>query len=236
MRALSVIDLGLAPYTEVQTLQGTLRRRVAAGEIPGVLLLLEHPPVITLGSRGGRADVLSLDPMGEAVLRAGLRIPVVRSERGGAATLHAPGQLVSYPLLPIPGRDLRRFVRDLEEVLMRLLAGYDIVAERRPGAPGLYVAGIKICSAGLRCERWVASHGTSLNVAIDLSLFDLIVSCGEADLRQTSILELTGRAPPMSEVKAAYAAAFATVMGRRLLPAVSVPPDCVEAALTATER
>lgn len=205
-------DLGIVPYRETQELQRHLRRAVADGLLPGALLVLEHPIVITLGSRGGPADLRS-----EAVVH-GKPVEVVHSERGGAATLHAPGQLVAYPIIPIPGRDLRRYVLGLEEVLVRLLAGLDIVAERSPGRPGLYVAGDKIASVGLRCERWVASHGTSLNVSLDLGLFDLIVSCGEHGLRQTSIAELTGWAPSMEELKSRYVQIFAEVFGIALEP------------------
>ncbi|GAB4245982.1 MAG: lipoyl(octanoyl) transferase LipB [Thermoleophilia bacterium] len=205
-------DLGIVPYREAQELQRRLRRAVAGGLLPGALLVLEHPVVITLGSRAGLADL-----RGEAVAH-GKPVEVVHSERGGAATLHAPGQLVAYPVMPIPGRDLRRYVRGLEEVLVRLLADLGIVAERSPGRPGLYVAGDKIASVGLRCERWVASHGTSLNVSLDLGLFDLIVSCGEHGLRQTSIAELTGSAPSMEELKSRYVQIFAEVFGIALAP------------------
>lgn len=210
-RLLPVFDLGRVPYLSVQGLQAELRERVAGGDAPGALLLLEHDPVVTLGSRGGEADVVS-----PAFLET-RDLPLVRSERGGAATLHAPGQLVSYPILPVPGRDLRAYVDRLEQVLIDLLALLDVRAERRKGAPGLYVRDAKIASVGLRCRRWIASHGTSLNVAIDLSLFDGIVSCGEAGLRQTSVLRETGVAPPMQVVKEMYAAAFEEVFGRRLL-------------------
>lgn len=223
---LPVLDLGLAPYEPLQQLQARLRRAVADGQLAGALLLLEHPPVITLGSRGGPADLRpnKLPPGAE-------RMPVLYSERGGAATLHAPGQLVSYPVLPLPGRNLHSFVRGLEEVLIVLLHGYGVEAERWPKKPGLYVSGAKIASLGLRCERWVASHGSSLNVSIDLRLFDRIVSCGEEGLHQTSILGLTGRAPPMEEVKEGYRHSFVRVFARPLAPTVSLTPLEVEAYL-----
>ncbi len=175
-----MFDLGIAPYLPVQYLQARLRARVADGDIPGVILLLEHEPVITLGSRGAHADLRS------PALVAAQGIEVVTSERGGQTTLHAPGQLVSYPIVPIPRQDLRSYVHNLEETLISLLGDLGVTASRRDGRPGLYVNGDKIASVGLRCSRWVSSHGTSLNVTIDLALFDLIVSCGEADLRQTS--------------------------------------------------
>jgi lipoyl(octanoyl) transferase len=205
---LPAVDLGLVPYELTQRLQGRLRRAVAEGRTPGVLLLLEHEPVITLGNRGGQSDL-----RGEPSL---LGVEVIASERGGAATLHAPGQLVSYPVMPLPRRELHRYVLNLEEVVRLVLAGFGIRAERREKRPGLYVDGAKICSLGLRCERWVASHGTSLNVSLDLSLFELIVSCGEAELEQTSMSRLLGAAPPMTAVKEAYLRCFSEVFDRRL--------------------
>lgn len=199
---LPVIDLGLTGYRCLQRVQQRLRRAVVAGDLPGALLLLEHAPVITLGSRGGTADLREPERTG---------LPVVKSERGGAATLHAPGQLVSYPVWPIPARDLRRYVLNLEEVLLLVMSALGLTARREPGRPGLYFGERKIASVGLRVERWVASHGTALNVDLDLSLFDLVVSCGEQDLRQTSIHEQLGWAPPMEQVKQSYVAAFGEV-------------------------
>jgi lipoyl(octanoyl) transferase len=209
-QALPVIDLGLAPYLPVQELQRRLQSAVIDGVGNGVLLLLEHEPVITLGSRGRSSDLrrpsmeIGRDPRGVAV---------VASERGGQATLHAPGQLVSYPVVPIPGHDLSRYVRGLEQILLLVLQTYGVSALRRQGRPGLYVEDQKIASVGLRCRRWVASHGTSLNVDVDLSLFDYIVSCGEPQLRQTSIAALVGTAPPMAEVKRLYCRAAEEVFG-----------------------
>jgi len=228
LKPLPVFDLGLAPYAQTTALQGRLREAVAEGRLAGVLLLLEHPAIITLGSRGRLED-----------LRPAPGLPpveVVRTERGGQATLHAPGQLVSYPIVSLPGRDLRRFVRGLEQVLIAVLGRQGVKAERREGRPGLYVpvgSGEvrKIASVGLRCHRWVASHGTSLNVSLDLRLFELIVSCGEAGLRQTSVLELTGLAPSLTALKEDYRKAFAQHFGLRLEPLRRLPPGSVETAL-----
>ena len=219
--------LGLAPYHPLQDLQRRLRAAVATGRCEGVLLLMEHPAVITLGSRGGPGDLR--DPA--AAGRAG--IEVVRSERGGAATLHAPGQLVSYPVLALPRRDLRAYVTALEEVLIRLLARYGVSASRSSSGrrPGLYVDDRKIASIGLRCERWVASHGTALNVSVELGLFDLIVSCAEDDLRQTSVLEATGTAPVMGTVASDYAEEFAAVFARPVATPVAAGWQQVERLL-----
>jgi lipoyl(octanoyl) transferase len=224
---LRVFTLGLAPYRPVQDLQRRLRADVASGRCEGVLLLLEHPAVITLGSRGGTDDLR--DPA--AAERA--RIEVVRSERGGAATLHAPGQLVSYPVLPLPRRDLRAYVTALEEVLIRLVASYGVAATRSDSGrrPGVYVGDRKIASIGLRCERWVASHGTALNVDPDLDLFDLIVSCAESDLRQTSLREAIGMAPPMEAIVRGYAREFAEVFARPVTAPVAADWSDVERLL-----
>jgi lipoyl(octanoyl) transferase len=222
---LPALDLGLAPYEPVQRLQSRLRAAVVDGAIPGVLLLLEHEPIITLGSRGKSADLRDM-----SLIRS-LGIPISHSERGGQATLHAPGQLVSYPIVPLPRHDLRAYVHDLEEVLVVLLARLGIAAHRRDGRPGLYVQDVKIASVGLRCRRWVASHGTSLNVALDLSLFDLIVSCGEPELAQTSLAALTGRIFAMHYVKALYLEAARQVFGWDLCPLRPVTWAEVEAEL-----
>ena len=220
---LPVMDLGSAQYGPVQELQRRLCAAVATGACAGVLLLLEHEPVITLGSRGQAAHVLLPDT---ARARG---VAVERSERGGAATLHAPGQLVSYPIIPLPGHDLRGYVWRLEEVLRLMLLDLGVRALRSPGRPGLYVEGRKIASLGLRCRRWVTSHGTALNLNVDLTLFDLIVSCAEPDLRQTSVAELTGRAPSMKEAKERYRRHFASVFGMAL-GAIQVPAAGFEPA------
>jgi len=208
----AVFDLGLAPYLPLQTLQGRLRTAVAEGRLPGVLLLLEHEPVITLGSRAGIQDLR------DSAAPGGRAIPIVTSERGGQATLHAPGQLISYPVVPIPGRDLGEYVRRLEEANILVLAGLGIHGERRQGRPGVYAGADKISSVGLRCQRWVSSHGTSLNVSVDLSLFEAIVSCGEPRLHQTSIEQLTRAPADMAQVKEMYLQAVTQVFGWELLP------------------
>lgn len=215
--AIPCFDLRLVEYGQAQELQAELQQAVADGIVPGVLLLLEHPPVVTLGSRGTPADLVGLNGSAAA-------LPVMRSERGGAATLHAPGQLVSYPIIQVPGRDLRCFVWNLEEVLVRLVSDLGIKAERSSGRPGLYVGAQKIASVGLRCRRWVASHGTSLNISNDLSLFDAIIACGDAGLRQTSVAVLAGFAPDMPTAKRAYVEHFALVFQRTVLPPEPATP------------
>jgi lipoyl(octanoyl) transferase len=227
---LAVFDLGTAPYLPVQELQKRLRLAVADGRVSGALLLLEHEPVITLGGRAGLQDLRSRDG-------GHLHPPeVVISERGGQATLHAPGQLVSYPVVPIPGRDLTAYVRGLEQANILLLAELGIHAERQQGRPGLYVAGEKISSVGLRCQRWVSSHGTSLNVDVDLELFDHIVSCGQPGLRQTSIAAVLGTAPPMSAIKALYIRSVIQVFAWNMKAMKRVPYDRVGVELGLDDR
>lgn len=223
--SIPVFDLGIAPYVPLQALQRRLQEAVIEGTLPGVILLLEHEPVITLGARATPED---LSP---ALRRTSHRIPVERSDRGGRATLHAPGQLLTYPIVRVPGHSLREYVHGLEEILIVLLEGYGVKASRRDKRPGLYVDGAKIASIGLRCRRWVAAHGSSLNVGVDLSLFDLIVSCGEPDLHQTSLEALTRLPHAMSIVKERYLQAAEQVFGWDLAPVERLPYEEVERAL-----
>lgn len=205
-------DLGVASYQDAQELQIRLRRTVIDGSSPGVLLLLEHHPVVTLGAHAGMDDLL--DPA-----RAAARnVDIARSERGGRLTVHAPGQLISYPVIPIPHRDLRRYVHHLEDVLACVLRYSGLFPRRLAGKPGLFIGDRKIASLGLRCEHGVASHGSSLNVNVDLSLFDLITSCGEPGLRQTSVACESGRSMTMSTAKQQYLAAFSHVFDIPLAP------------------
>ncbi len=226
MDAIACYDLGPAPYGPIQQLQAEWRGGVARGTHPGVLMLLEHEPVITLGTRADGASVLT-SCYGAPGYGA---VPVVRSERGGLATLHAPGQLVSYPIIPLPRKDLRAYVWGLEEVLVRLLGEWGIEAVRRAGRPGLYVEEAKIASVGLRCERWVTSHGTSLNICPDLSLFDLIISCGDPALAQTSVAHLGGRVPELASAVRRYAELFAEVFGLQVSPPERVTWEALRAS------
>jgi lipoate-protein ligase B len=217
-------DLGTASYLPVQELQKRLRHHVAVAGSPGFLLLLEHHPVITLGKNASSADVRSPD---EAERKG---VEIVRSERGGRSSLHAPGQLISYPVMPIPRRDLRAYVSLLEEVLLVLLAGSSLTAERVAGSPGLYLGGRKIASLGLRCEHGIASHGSALNVDVDLALFSLVTSCGDDSLRQTSMQRETGRRHAMQDLKQDYLEAFRHVFQVEVAPLRVVPTAGFEPA------
>jgi lipoyl(octanoyl) transferase len=214
--------LGRVPYREAVALQETERRRLRAGEGGERLLLLEHPHVYTLGRNASAADVLA-----GAEWLAARGIEVVESDRGGQVTYHGPGQLVGYPILDLSPdrRDVRRYVRDLQEVLVRTLGDYGIAASVRPGAAmiGVWVGDAKIAAIGVHLSRWITTHGFALNVATDLSLFAGIVACGLRQAGVTSIDRLLGAAPPLAEVAARLAGRFAEVFERRLAPAPQVP-------------
>src|SRR5205823_9638313 len=171
---------------------------------PGVkndlLLLVEHPHVLTLGVRGdgGRSHILASDET-----LAARRIEVFEAGRGGDITYHGPGQVVGYPILDLkPDRcDVHRYVRDLEEVLIRTVAAFGIDAGRVAGLTGIWVGSEKLAAIGVRISRWVTSHGFALNVNTDLDRFSLIVPCGIADKGVTSMERLLGRKLPMVEVE-----------------------------------
>ena len=185
------------------------------------LLLLEHPHVYTLGRNASAADVLA----SAAWLRQ-RGIEVEESDRGGQVTYHGPGQLVGYPILDLSPdrRDVRRYVRDLEEVLIRTLAGFGIAGEVRPGAAliGVWAGGEKIAAIGVHLSRWITTHGFALNVAPDLSLYAGIVPCGLRQEGVTSMARLLGTAPPLAVVAAQLAGHFADVFARRLV--AGAPP------------
>jgi lipoyl(octanoyl) transferase len=178
-RLLEVITPGIVPYADALAWQRDLARaRIERRQAHDVLLLLEHPPVITLG-RGAR-DAHVLRPDG---------IDVVEIERGGDATYHGPGQLVGYPILDLSALrpDLHWYLRTLEEALLVALAELGIPAERNPGKTGVWTRGRKIASIGIHVKQWVTSHGFALNVTTDLSAFERIVPCGIPDVVMTSV-------------------------------------------------
>jgi lipoate-protein ligase B len=215
---LRVEDLGLRAYGETLELQRELRRRRISGELAeDVLLLVEHPPVVTLG-RGSRATSLPLAPA--QLERRG--IEVFEVERGGDVTLHAPGQLVGYPILDLRQHreDLHWYLRSLEDALIQALGGLDIEADRNPGRTGVWTAGRKIASIGIHVKQWVTLHGFALNVATDLDFFDLIVPCGIPQVVMTSVAaELIREADPtlMPTVRDRVVSAFADVFDASLV-------------------
>jgi lipoyl(octanoyl) transferase len=185
LKPLRVEDLGLRSYGEALVIQRELRRRrIEGGLVEDVLLLVEHPPVVTLG-RGTRGSSLPLAP--QALQRRG--VEVFEVERGGDVTLHSPGQLVGYPVLDLRHhrQDLHWYLRSLEDVLIQALGGLGIEADRNPGRTGVWTAGRKIASIGIHVKQWVTLHGFALNVTTDLDLFDLIVPCGIPQVVMTSV-------------------------------------------------
>jgi len=180
------------PYAEALGLQRQLTEERRADRIGDVLLLVEHPHVLTLGVRGdgGRSHILA-----PAETLTALDVAVHETGRGGDITYHGPGQIVGYPIIDLkPDRcDVHRYVRDLEEVLIRVAADHGIQAGRLPGLTGVWVGGEKLAAIGVRIARWITSHGFALNVTTDLEFFKLIVPCGIGDHGVTSLAELLGR-------------------------------------------
>src|SRR5262245_28782321 len=225
--------LGRIPYGEAVDLQLAVRDGVRQGTGPERLLLLEHPHVYTLGRNASAADVLA----GTEWLRA-RGIEVAECDRGGQVTYHGPGQLVGYPIVNLSPdrRDIRRYVRDVQEVLIRALGDYDV--EARPGEEqafiGVWAGRSKIASIGIHLSRWITTHGFALNVATDLSYFGGIIPCGLHQVEMTSIERLAGTAPALSEVAAVCARHFGAVFGREL---VDDPfPSWAPASISASTR
>jgi lipoate-protein ligase B len=198
------VDLGLIEYAQALTWQEELLRLRCQGEGGDTLLLLEHPPVFTLG-RGGDERHL-LNPR---------HVPVYRVGRGGDVTFHGPGQLVGYPILDLTrhGRDVHAYLRALEAVLIAVLAEYGLRAQRKDGLTGVWVGEKKIASLGVGVRRWVTYHGFALNVDPDLSYFADIVPCGLAGIRMTSMAQLLKRPIALATVKTLVAETFASYFG-----------------------
>jgi lipoyl(octanoyl) transferase len=210
-RRLAVEWLGTVPYADGLTLQGDLVRRRREGAITDQLLLLEHPHVITLGSSARAEHVLVDDAQ-----RALLGMEIFQTGRGGDVTYHGPGQLVGYPILDLkPDRcDLHRYVRDIEESLIRALADVRITARRIRGLTGVWVGDAKIAAIGVRVSSgWITSHGFALNVTTDLGFFDAIVPCGIPAQGVTSIARVTGESPGVRAIGDVVAARFGEIFG-----------------------
>ena len=222
-REIQVRRLGQVDYSAALELQAQLVEQRKAGRIPDQLLLLEHPPVITLGvkTRNDRSHVVATPDVLEDE-----GVELFESGRGGDVTYHGPGQLVGYPIVDLrPDRcDVHRYVRDLEEVLIRAVTRFGVVSGRLPGLTGAWVGDRKLAAIGVRIARWVTSHGFALNVSTNLAHFDLIVPCGITDKGVTSMVELTGRATPMAEVEDAVALAFCEVFDRKPVATVTALP------------
>ena len=211
---LEVQDLGLVPYAEALALQSDLVGRRRAGDIPDQLLLLQHPHVITLGTASSRAHIVA----DQSRLQE-LGIDLVDVGRGGDVTYHGPGQLVGYPILDLePDRkDVHRYLRDLESVLVHTLSEMGIQGEPVPDLTGVWVDGRKIAAIGVRISSgWITSHGFALNVSNDLSLFETIVPCGIQDVSVTSVSQELGRPVGVPDILGIVSRAFSEVFGRSI--------------------
>jgi lipoate-protein ligase B len=235
MKPCLVVDLGLTPYRAAWELQ---RRSVAARKaqaVPDVLLLCEHPHVITLG-RNGKSEHLRAS---EHLLRQ-MNVEFCATDRGGDITYHGPGQLVGYPILNLAEirRDVAWYVRQLEEAMIRVAADFGISAKRLPGKTGVWVERPgdeeeKLAAIGVHISRWVTSHGFAYNVATDLRYFDLIVPCGIADKRPTSLERLLGRPIQVAELAPQMVERLGEVFTLDMRPATH---DALEECLRAHEQ
>jgi len=222
-RPLEVRRLGTVSYAEALAMQRALVEERRADRVPDLLILLQHPPVITLGVKGdgGRSNVVATpDRLAE------LGIAVEETGRGGDVTYHGPGQIVGYPIIDLrPDRqDVHRYVRDLEEVMIRTCADYGLEAGRIAGLTGTWLrtneVAEKIGAIGVRISRWITSHGFAFNVSTRLDHFQLIVPCGISDRGVTSLEQATGRTIPVGEVEDRIVAHFAAVFDREVSRAV----------------
>ena len=213
-RGAYVLDLGLVHYREAWDVQRSLAGAVSQGAIPDTVIFLEHPPVVTLGRRTGS---------GELHVPAEAEVDVVETDRGGKSTYHGPGQLVCYPILDLRrhGKDVKRYVRDLEEALIRTVAPFGIEATRIDGLTGVWLhrPPRKIASIGVHISRWITTHGYALNVDLDPAPFtEWITACGLEDAAFTTIARELGRSASVAEVRPAAHTALSEVFGLELEP------------------
>ena len=218
LRPLLVRRPGFIPYGEALALQRALVEQRRADDIADQLLLLQHPAVITLGVKGdgGRSHIVAT-PERLSVLG----IEIAETGRGGDVTYHGPGQIVGYPILDLrPDRcDVHRYVRDLEEVMIRVCADYGVTAGRVAGLTGAWVGSEKIGAIGVRISRWITSHGFAFNVSTNLQHFQLVVPCGIADRGVTSLEKATGRGVPLEGVEERVLVHFCEVFEREVVAA-----------------
>jgi len=223
-RLLTIYQLDTVGYEEALALQRRLMDEYAQNLVDaGTLILLEHPPVLTIGRSGTTKNILASSAQLE---RAGVR--VIETNRGGDVTYHGPGQIVGYPILPLAfhGKDVHQYLRRLEAFLIAALWEYGIKAERKEGFTGVWTPAGKIASIGVAISHWVSWHGFALNVAPNLEHFKLIHPCGLVGVEITSMEKILGRAPDRREVESRLIAHFRAEFGFEesrtitLLPAV----------------
>jgi len=211
------MQLGRVPYTEAWELQRSLAGAVSQGAIPDTIVLLEHPPVVTLGRRTDETELH---------VPEGTEVEIVETDRGGKSTFHGPGQLVCYPILDLKrhGRDVKQYVRNLEEALIRTVEPFGLSGERIEGLTGVWLTRPprKLASIGVHVSRWVTTHGYALNVNLDPAPFtEWITACGLEDATFTTIARETGRDVSVDDVRPHAVQALETVFGLELeeLPA-----------------
>lgn len=216
MQPILQIGAGSVVYSAAYTWQRELHARRVAGQIPDLVVLLEHPSVITLGRRFRPQHLLA--PV-EQLRRRG--IEVHEADRGGSITYHGPGQLVAYPVVDLrteqkPNPDVIAYLRLLEAAALATVADFGVRAELRPGLTGVWVGPDKLGAIGVNVSRGVTKHGMALNVSTDLELFSSMIPCGLPNAGVTSMQRLLGETPPIEAVSSAFAAHLARLLGRRL--------------------
>lgn len=209
------IDLGRMGYRMCTELQRQILEEVLSEDRPNTLLFVEHPPVLTLGANFHDSNLLLTR---EEYRRRG--IEVCETDRGGDVTYHGPGQLVIYPIFRIAefGRDLHKWMRDLEEAMIRVLQSFGLEGRRFPPHTGVWIGDRKVAAIGIKVRKWVSMHGIALNCENDLSPFDLIVPCGIENYGVTSLSQAAGRRIAVSEARVASIAAFEDVFGLQFVP------------------
>jgi lipoyl(octanoyl) transferase len=218
-RQLKVRRLGRMDYAAALALQKETERAVLAGDAPDTLLLVEHPHTFTIGRRGAGENILATREMLKA-----RGVAVFETNRGGKITYHGPGQLVGYPIVNLnpDRRDVHKYVRDLEETLIRALSDFGVASFRIEGLTGVHTTQGKVAAIGVHIARWVTTHGFALNVSTDLSLFDFIIACEGEPV--TSLERLLGRAPSLDEAAARVVARFAEVFSMKMQESLEVAP------------
>jgi lipoyl(octanoyl) transferase len=213
-RGAYLLNLGVTPYLEAWELQRSLADAVLQGAIPDTVVLLEHPPVVTLGRRSDEAELH---------LPEGAEVELVETDRGGKSTYHAPGQLVCYPILDLTrhGQDVKRYCRDLERALIATLAPFGLEAQTIESLTGLWLTPPprKIASIGIHIHKWITTHGYALNVDLDPAPFtEWITACGLADASFTTMARELSRPVSVEELRPHAAAALAAVLEVELEP------------------
>ena len=190
----NILDLGLSDYNDTWKLQKKLQSKRILGEIEDHLLLVEHPPVFTLGKNASKQHIINNSE----------DVSIIQTDRGGNITFHGPGQLVCYPILDLNHykRSITWYMRELEQLIIDVLGEYDIKASRKKGLTGTWVKDKKIAALGVRISRWVTMHGFSLNINPDLNFYKNIIPCGIKEYGVTSMAKIMGNeVPSMDEVK-----------------------------------